>query len=124
MIKYSVMTIAIAACVLAVATRFTRAEGSTPCTPADFALSKLRTRTESSFARLTGVVRNNCAGSAGPQLKWTAYYSDGTIAFSDEFWPASTVNIPPHTDYALDMLHPAPLGKWTYKIEVINVQQW
>jgi hypothetical protein len=58
------------------------------------------------------------------ELKWTAFNADGTVAFSSEFWPASTTNIPPHTDYAFEMMNAAPRGKWTYQVSPISTSVW
>jgi hypothetical protein len=94
------------------------------CTAADFSLSKLKANTEYDEATLTGIVMSHCAAASGVQLKWTAFNSDGTVAFSNDFWPASTTNIPPHTNYAFEMMNSAPRGKWTYRVEPISVQIW
>ncbi len=94
------------------------------CAPADFRISKLSATTEYSYARLTGRITNNCTASAGPKLKWTAYNSDGTIAFSTDFWPASTTNIAPGTSYPFETMNSAPQGRWTYTVQVIGVDHW
>jgi hypothetical protein len=98
---------------------------STPtCTAADFSLSKLKANAEYDEAKLTGIITSHCASASGIQLKWTAFNSDGTVAFSNDFWPASTTNIPPHTNYAFEMMNSAPRGKWTYRVEPISVRVW
>jgi hypothetical protein len=94
------------------------------CTAADFSVSKTKAVTEYDEAKLTGVVTNHCASSAGIRLKWTAYNSDGTVAFSNDFWPASTSNIPPHSDYSFEMMDTAPRGKWTYTVQPVSVDIW
>lgn len=96
----------------------------TPCTAADFSISKARAMTEYDEATLTGVVTNHCKSSAGIRLKWTAYNSDGTVAFSNDFWPASTTNIAPGRDYPFQMMNTAPRGKWTYEVEPVSVDIW
>lgn len=101
-----------------------RDTGASPCTAADFSLSKLKANAEYEVAKLTGIVTSHCASAAGVQLKWTAFNSDGTVAFSEDFWPASTTNIPPRTDYAFEMMNSAPRGKWTYRVEPIGVNVW
>ena len=94
------------------------------CTAADFSLSKTKATFEYDEAKLTGIVTSHCASAAGVELKWTAFNADGTVAFSSDFWPASTTNIPPHTDYAFEMMNSAPRGKWTYRVEPISVDVW
>jgi hypothetical protein len=95
-----------------------------PCTVADFSVSKTRASTESDEATLTGIITSRCASSAGVQLKWTAFYADGTVAFSNDSWPASTTNIPPNSVYPFEMMNSAPRGKWTYRVEPIKVNVW
>jgi hypothetical protein len=94
------------------------------CTAADFSLSKTKAAVEYDEAKLTGIVTSHCASAAGVRLKWTAFNPDGTVAFSSDFWPASTTNIPPHTDYAFEMMNSAPRGKWTYRVVPISVDVW
>lgn len=98
--------------------------GSASCTAADFSLSKPKVNVEFDTAKLTGVVSSHCASAAGVQLKWTAFNADGTVAFSSDFWPASTTNIAPHTDYPFEMMETAPRGKWTYRVEPVSVNVW
>lgn len=105
-------------------TQTNRDTGPSSCTVADFSLSKTKANTEYEEAKLTGIVTSHCASAAGVQLKWTAFNSDGTVAFSSDFWPASTTNIPPHTDYPFEMMESAPRGKWTYQVEPIKVNVW
>jgi hypothetical protein len=97
---------------------------SNTCAPGDFTISNVRATTEYSYAHLTGAVVNNCEKSAGPRLKWTAYNSDHTVAFSNDFWPASTVNIAPHASYPFETMNSAPRGQWTYTVQVIGVDHW
>lgn len=75
-------------------------------------------------SKLTGIVTSHCASAAGVELKWTAYNADGSVAFSTNFWPASTTNIPPHSNYAFEMMDAAPRGKWTYDVEPVDVHVW
>lgn len=97
---------------------------SAACNADDFSLSKVKGSTEYEEAKLTGILTNHCASAVGVQLKWTAFNSDGTVAFSNDFWPASTTNIPPNTDYPFEMMNSAPRGKWTYRVEPIKVNTW
>lgn len=94
------------------------------CTAADFSLSKTKANAEYDVAKLTGIVTSRCASAAGVELKWTAFNSDGSVAFSNDFWPASTTNIPPNSDYSFEMMDTAPRGKWTYRVEPIKVNVW
>jgi hypothetical protein len=97
---------------------------SSSCAVTDFSLSRTQAHVEYDYAKLTGIVTNNCKYAAGVQLKWTAFNSDGTVAFSEDFWPASTTNIPPGTDYPFEMMDTAPRGKWTYEVDPIALKVW
>lgn len=97
---------------------------SSPCAVTDFSLSRTRAHVEYDYAKLTGIVTNNCKYAEGVQLKWTAFNSDGTVAFSEDFWPASTTNIPPGADYAFEMMDTAPRGRWTYEVKPIALNVW
>jgi hypothetical protein len=94
------------------------------CTAADFSVSKVRENTEYEYAKLTGIVTCHCIAAAGVQLKWTAFNADGTVAFSDDFWPAGTTITPPNTRYAFETMNMAPRGNWTYRVESIGVNTW
>lgn len=94
------------------------------CSASDFTLTKTKAVTEYDSARLTGIITSHCATSAGVQLKWTAFNADGSVAFSSDFWPAKTTNIPPRSDYPFEMIESAPRGKWTFNVEPIKVTSW
>ena len=94
------------------------------CGPANVSLSKLRTVTEHRYVTLTGLVRHNCLTAVGVQLKWTAYNPDGSIAFTDNFWPASVLNIQANTDYPFEKINPAPPGNWKYTVEAVGIDHW
>lgn len=65
------------------------------CAPSDFALSKITYSSSYGYLKVRGVLQNSCVTAAGVQLQWTAYNKDGTVAFTDKFWPGSTVNMQP-----------------------------
>ncbi len=97
---------------------------TTSCSAGDFTVTKLKSVTSYDEATLTGVVTSHCRAAAGVQLKWTAYNSDGTVAFSNDFWPASTTNIAPQSDYAFQMMNASPRGRWSYTVTPISVNTW
>lgn len=96
------------------------------CVPSDFVISHMRTSWDigGGALNLNGVVTNNCATPAGPELIWTGYYGDGSVAFSDEFWPASTVNIAPHQSYHFNDVELARPHKWKYTVVVVRARRW
>lgn len=99
-------------------------EPEVPCIPSDFTVLMPKVRIEGDYLDLTGIITNGCTQSAGPQLKWTVYNSDGTVAFSDELYPTNGVNIAPHTNYAFEYIGTAPQGSFTYEVSVISVERW
>jgi hypothetical protein len=106
------------------ASRIATTPARAACRPGNFAVSKLSGAQEYGYAKLTGIVRNACAYASGVELRWTAFNSDGSVAFSDTFYPASTTNIAPGVDYPFETSNKAPLGRWTYTVTPVSVQQW
>ncbi|GMP00810.1 hypothetical protein TM239_26430 [Bradyrhizobium sp. TM239] len=76
--------------------------------------------------KLTGKLRNNCALSAGAQIKITAEDGKGSVIDTIDGWPASTRNVAPGATYAFDM---GPLmvyrkGMKNFKIDIIDARIW
>ena len=76
--------------------------------------------------KLTGRLKNNCATSAGAQIKITAEDGKGSVVDTTDGWPASTRNIGPGSTYAFDM---GPLMRYRssmkkFSVEVIDVRTW
>lgn len=94
------------------------------CAPSNFLITKEKATERGGYATLTGIVRNNCDQAKGIRLKWTAYNKDGSVAFSDTFWPASTTNIPPHSDYPFETMNKAPRGPWTFVVVPEALEDW
>lgn len=96
------------------------------CKVSDFRVSPMRISwgTNAGAVTLTASVYNGCSQSAAPELKWTAYYPDGSIAFSEEFWPAGAVNMAPHSRYPFEYLELARPQDWKYTLRVVAVTQW
>lgn len=105
--------------------RTTSAPAPPICSASDFSVDKLNAGIEYGYAKLTGIVRNGCDVSAGVELKWTAYNSDGSVAFSHTFFPASTVNIAPKTNYPFETSNSAPQDrKGHYTVEPVRIIRW
>lgn len=94
------------------------------CTPAQFTLSKIQTSEDSGYIHLTGIATNNCSVAAGVQIKWTLYDAHGNVIADQEFWPASTNNIPPHTQYPFEYMQSAESYMTRYGVMPISVQRW
>lgn len=94
------------------------------CTTADFEVGKLKAYRLRNYAHLTGIVTNRCLQSAGVELKWTAYYEDGSVAFSETFWPNSITNIPSHSNFPFENMHEISAGKWKYDVVPVSVHVW
>jgi hypothetical protein len=104
---------------------YSSAASASGCQVSDFTLDKTQANLDGyGYVRLTGIVHNGCSYAMGVKLKWTVYNSDGTIAFSNDFYPANTTNIPPNTDYPFETMNSAPRGKSQYTVEPISLQQW
>ena len=94
------------------------------CTADQFKLSKLRTYEDSGFIHITGIIANTCNQSAGVQLKWTIFDKNGNVISDEEFWPASTNNIPPHSQYPFEYLKQGEGFMTRYTIGPISADHW
>ena len=94
------------------------------CGPEAFSLSKITYEPLREHVTITGLVRHACPYAAGVQLKWTAYNKDGTVAFSEDFWPASVVNIQPDTPYAFEMMHAGSPAIVRYEVAPSGTRVW
>ena len=55
-------------------------------------------RVEDEYGWLTTYyfLSHSCPFPVGIKLRKTGFYQDGSIAFSEEFWPGSVTNLPPN----------------------------
>jgi Superinfection immunity protein len=75
------------------------------CALSDFSLEQTNWHRESAeFVRIVGELVSNCSEPAGVQLQVVFRDKDGKVVTTEEFWPASTRNIVPHSDYPFSML--------------------
>jgi hypothetical protein len=70
----------------------TNSNSNVKCHAQDITISKLNDWTEFGYAHLTGIVSHRCSSAVGIELKWSTLNPDGTVAFSQTFWPASEHN--------------------------------
>jgi len=94
------------------------------CAPSDFTLSKVTYEPTYGSVRIKGIIRHACPVAAGVQLKWTAYNKDGSVAFVNNFWPASTVNIQAGTDYAFQTINSGSPQIARYEVAPVDVHVW
>jgi hypothetical protein len=95
------------------------------CTIDKISLSHLLVSSDGSdYDNITGVIHNGCSTSIGVQLNETAKYANGDVAYTDKFWPASTINIPAGSDYSFDQMERAPQDPITSSTSVESVNKW
>ena len=88
------------------------------CGPENVTIEKVNFRRSGDYTYATGVIKHNCKVAVGVELKWTGYYSDGSVAFSRSFWPNSISNIPRNTDFPFEDMN---LTKIPLKSSVLGV---
>jgi hypothetical protein len=99
-------------------------DSRTSCTVSKIAVDKLKARPEGyGYFRITGRLTNNCDQPTGVQIKVTVYDKAENILASPDGWPASTSNIPAHSEYPFEWLQEAP-GFHKFTVSVISVRTW
>lgn len=76
------------------------------------------------YARFTAILNHSCKGAVGVKLKWTGYYADGSIAFTNSLWPNSISNIPPNVDFPAEFMHGTKVPPKEYTLTVSDVYTW
>jgi hypothetical protein len=94
------------------------------CGTSDFTFHELRAQPAGyGFTRITGRISNNCAEAKGAQIKITTYNRAGDIISDNDFWPASTDNIPANSEFPFEWLHTKVVfAKFT--VTIISVKSW
>lgn len=75
-------------------------------------------------ATVTGILTQDCDIAVGVQLKWTGYYADGSVAFTQDFWPNSVSNIPPKIASPFEMQQFDNLKPTKYTLTVESASPW
>ena len=113
-----------------ISSRFTDHNSSQPagfgdsasCTVSKIVVDKLKAQSKGyGYFRITGRLINNCDQPTGVQIKVTVYGKADNILASPDLWPASTNNIPAHSEYPFECLQEAP-GFHRFTVIVINVR--
>ena len=96
----------------------------TSCTVSKVTVDKLRARSEGyGYFRITGRLTNKCDQPIGVQIKVTVYDRADNILASPDLWPASTSNIPAHSEYPFEWLQESP-GLHKFTVNVIELRTW
>jgi hypothetical protein len=100
--------------------------GSVPtgCSVNNVKLKNLTSSYDSSYSKVTGVLSHSCTVAIGIELKWSGFYSDKTVAFSEEFWPNSISNIPPNVDFPFEYMVSDRIAPSIYTMVVNSVRAW
>ena len=97
----------------------------TGCVPSDFSLKQANWHRESSeFVRVVGELVSNCSEPAGIQLQVVFRDKDGKVVTTEEFWPASTRNIPAHADYPFSVLTRVGAQAATLNVRILESRLW
>jgi hypothetical protein len=82
------------------------------------------TQKRGGHVQITGKVEHTCAGAVGVQLKWTVFYADGSVAFSQDFWAARTSNIPANSEFYFDHSGDIAAKPDTWTLTADSVKVW
>lgn len=97
----------------------------TSCSPNNIKIKGLTGVDEDGgYARITGVLINNCHEPMGVQLKITLFDKSGNVVDTEDEWPASISNIQPHIEYPFKRLISADRIWTKYSVVPIDVKRW
>ena len=94
------------------------------CGASNVSLSNIQYSYDGFASKVTGNLRQNCLIAVAVELKWTGYYADGSVAFSDDEWPNSTSNIPPNIDFPFELTEPTKIAPTTYTLAFVGAKPW
>jgi hypothetical protein len=94
------------------------------CSINNIVIKKPNFRYSGDYAYVTGILNQSCKGAIGVELKWTAFYKDGSVAFSQTFWPNSISNIPANTDFPFEFMNSSKIPPASYTIIVNGARIW
>lgn len=94
------------------------------CPTSSVSVSHPRYSYADGVATVTGIVTQNCDVALGSHLKFTAYYSDGSVAFTDDFWPDSRSNIPSGTHFPFEDQEQTARPPTRYAVMVLGSHPW
>lgn len=98
--------------------------GGTHCSVADFTIKGLSGSNDYGYAKIVGTIVNNCSEPAGLQVKATLYNSSGGVVSTEDAWPASISNIPPHVPYPFNIMLSSESGWTKYGVRPIDAKRW
>lgn len=100
------------------------ASDSRTCSLSSISVDHLRFWYDDGYSNVTGIITQNCSMAIGVELRFTGYFSDGSVAFTEGFWPNATSNIPSGTSMPFEGLNDAAIKPSRYTITVADTHQW
>ena len=98
--------------------------GGAECNPGQVEVKNVSARQDGNYTYITGILRHSCSMAVGVELKWTAFYADNNVAWSRDFWPNSTSNIPPNVDFPFEGMNSSQIPPSNNTILAIKTKPW
>lgn len=96
----------------------------TSCPVAKISIDKFHVYDEDIVTHVIGRINNHCDTATGVQIKVTFYDAAGNIARVEDPWPASTNNIPPHSDFPFEFVIERVKSYAKVGVRVIATNHW
>lgn len=102
------------------------ASATSVCQLKDVSVSGVSTRHLRDYVYFDGTIINNCASAIGVQIKITVYGKDKRVLKVDDFWPASTNDIPPKSSFPFEwQVEDAQIpGMVSFDARVVSLESW
>jgi hypothetical protein len=97
---------------------------SAACSTSDVRVKSWNWHVEHGYAIYVGEIVNGCAEATGVQLQIVSRSASGEAVDSEQFWPASTNNIPAGGSYVFKWTAEANRQAKNATLGVIAVNQW
>lgn len=94
------------------------------CSPRDISIIKPNWSIEREYVHVNGEFHNGCSVAVGVQMQAVFKDASGTVVMSEDFWPASTRNIPPGANSGIGYMTELRGHPTSMTIEATEVHQW
>jgi len=98
--------------------------GGSNCAAGDFTIKGLTGTDDYGYARIVGIIVNNCSEPAGVEIKTTLYNASGDVVNTSDSWPASISNISPHVPFPFKTMLSSESGWKKYNVVAIEAKRW
>lgn len=95
---------------------------SSSCSLSSVHIQHVRIVYSDGFVKVTGIVSQDCGYSVAVGLRFTGYYSDGSVAFTDVFYPNSTSNLPTGVAIPFEYYESTKIEPVRYTVTAANFQ--